>query len=135
MAYRKFNIYDGVQISIKALSIGIVIGIGALVFTIFMGSREGFTASFDSAGGQAVSEQHLKYGENVKEPPVPVREGYVFDGWYIDSGRTEKFDFKNQKLRDDIRLYAAWHENNTTTGTKPSDQNQHPKSTKNDMLK
>ncbi len=113
MGYRKFNIYEGVRISEKVLSAGILTGLAALTVAIAIGSSTGFTASFDTGGGQMIREQHLRYGETVKEPSAPTREGYVFDGWYTDSARTLKYDFEHDRLQDDITLYAAWHEANT----------------------
>ena len=136
MAYRKFNIYEGVHISRKILSIGIVIGLVALIFAMVFGSREGFTASFDTGGGQVITEQHLRYGEKVKEPPTPIRDGYVFDGWYADSARTQKFDFEHQQLIDDITLYAAWHESNATVGARINEnKNPNHPSSKQETLK
>ncbi|MEE0968627.1 MAG: InlB B-repeat-containing protein, partial [Clostridia bacterium] len=77
MAYRKFNIYDGVRISDKVLSAGVVAGILAIVLLMVIGSIRGFTVDFQTGGGEIVAEQHLRYGEKVKEPETPSREGYV----------------------------------------------------------
>lgn len=45
------------------------------------------------------------YGVPMPEP----REGYVFDGWYADEGRTELFDFETTAREDDeLTVYAKW---------------------------
>lgn len=41
-----------------------------------------YIIKFDSQGGTSVGKQYLEYGDLVKEPKVPMREGYEFLGWY-----------------------------------------------------
>ena len=105
---KKFNIYEGITISEKKLSVGIIIAIAVLIALMVIGSSIGFTASFESEEGKIISSQHLRYGDRVAEPPVPSREGYVFSGWYTDKEHTNLYDFENARLRDDITLYAHW---------------------------
>ncbi|MBQ8208390.1 MAG: InlB B-repeat-containing protein [Clostridia bacterium] len=80
MAYKKFNIYGGINISEKAVSVAIIIGLLVLAAIMVLGNRVGFTASFES-NGEVIYEQHLHYGDKVSEPTAPIREGYVFTGW------------------------------------------------------
>ena len=40
---------------------------------------------------------------------VPVRDGYVFAGWYTDIEYTDKYDF-SKNVTGDITLYAKWIE-------------------------
>ena len=49
----------------------------------------------------------IKYGDNYGELPTPIREGYVFEGWYTEDGVkvTEDTVLEN---RDDHTLYAKW---------------------------
>ena len=54
-----------------------------------------YTVSFDSAGGTAVESQTVVYGEKVKQPEVPEKEGHTFLGWYQGEN---PFDF-NTELR------------------------------------
>jgi uncharacterized repeat protein (TIGR02543 family) len=63
-----------------------------------------FTIKFYTGGGSEVEEITLNYGEPVLKPQDPVREGYVFEGWYVDD---EKFVFGNV-LTGDITLKAKW---------------------------
>ena len=46
----------------------------------------------------------------AEEPnTVPVRDGYVFAGWYTDTEYTGKYDFSTV-VTEDITLYAKWIE-------------------------
>ena len=74
-----------------------------------------FTVSFDSNGGRKVDSLSVKKGGLASEPAAPQRDGYTFDGWYSDSGLTEKFDFA-AKITKDITLYAKW------TADEPDDE-------------
>lgn len=47
-------------------------------------------------------------GKKLSEPETPVREGYVFLGWYKDFGLTEAWDFKKDKVTSDVVLFAGW---------------------------
>lgn len=35
----------------------------------------------------------VDYGDSVSEPTSPYKEGYVFDGWYLDSAKTNSCEF------------------------------------------
>lgn len=119
MAYKKFNIYEGVSVSAKVISFAIIGGLLSLIIIISAASRQGLTVNFDTGDGKVLAEQHLRYGQKVNEPASPTRDGYIFDGWYIDEERTLKYDFEKEKLRDDITLYAGWQRADSTVGTVP----------------
>lgn len=68
--------------------------------------REEFVVTFDSDGGTPVESQTIEKGEKVSVPTNPEKEGFVFDGWYIDLDG-EKFDF-DTKIDKDIKLTAKW---------------------------
>lgn len=73
--------------------------------------------TFDSMGGSEVEAQTVMYGEKVTKPEDPTREGYVFDGWYKDLDRTEKWDFDNEVVKENMTLYANWKAANTDVPT------------------
>jgi uncharacterized repeat protein (TIGR02543 family) len=75
--------------------------------TIYAGWIKIVYVVFDSWGGSEVPEAEIAWGDRVKEPPPPVREGYIFDGWYGDSKLTERFDF-SLPLFDNTPIYAKW---------------------------
>jgi len=65
-----------------------------------------FTVSFDSHGGSAVEPQTVVSGETAERPEDPVREGYLFLGWFLGDA---VFDF-DTPIVDDVTLTAHWKE-------------------------
>ena len=63
-----------------------------------------YTVKFDPNGGSAVAEQSVVYNGTATMPEQPVREGYVFEGWF--SGETQ-FDFA-AAITGDVTLTAKW---------------------------
>lgn len=52
--------------------------------------------------------QTVSSGKKVTEPDAPMREGYIFLGWFQDAGLTEEWDFGKDKVKADLTLYAGW---------------------------
>jgi uncharacterized repeat protein (TIGR02543 family) len=71
-----------------------------------------YTVTFDSNGGTSVEEQLVPYGGTVERPADPVdpsNSGDIFfDGWYEDEECEELWDFENDRVYEDITLYAGW---------------------------
>lgn len=63
--------------------------------------------TFNTNGAGTIEDQIFLGSNYAKEPKVPVKQGYVFSGWYTDSACTVSYKF-NQKLTKDTTLYAAW---------------------------
>ena len=61
-------------------------------------------------GGESFSQKYLD-GDVVKEYTLE-KEGYVFDGWYLDEELTIKYDF-SKVITSDITLYAKFTVNGT----------------------
>ena len=51
--------------------------------------------------------QTVAEGSYISQPATPVRQGYEFTGWYIDSGCVTSFDFSNP-VSGELYLYAGW---------------------------
>lgn len=66
-----------------------------------------YSITFESNGGSAVEEITQNYGSLVLEPQSPMKTGYVFAGWYLDSGLTTFYIFDTIS-DEDITLYAKW---------------------------
>ena len=74
-----------------------------------IGEGAGLTVTFDSNGGSTVSDTTgISYDTTISAPTAPTRNGYDFDGWYKESGLTNKWDFANDTVTDNITLYAKW---------------------------
>ncbi len=66
-----------------------------------------YTLTFETDGGSAVAPVKAKWGEMVKKPADPVREGFVFAGWFLDKEGKTAFDF-SAPIEGDITVYAGW---------------------------
>jgi len=66
------------------------------------------TVKFKENGGTDIDDVVVQIHDLLFDPGVPYREGYVFDGWFIDSKFTKKWDFDNDTVEDDMMLYAKW---------------------------
>ena len=81
----------------------------ALVFTILcLVSCEYISdianVTFDLNGAGNTWTVGVKSGEKISEPAEPSRDGYVFEGWYLEE---EKFDFSTP-ITKNIKLIAKW---------------------------
>lgn len=66
-----------------------------------------YAVAFDSNGGSKVSSQSVTSGQKAVKPQDPVKEGFVFKGWYKDKDFAEEYDFET-KVSKSITLYAKW---------------------------
>ena len=67
------------------------------------------TVTFKANGGfNSAKKAEVEDGKKLKEPDEPTKDGYVFDGWFVDENYMVKYDFNN-KVTKDITLYAGWH--------------------------
>ena len=86
------------------------------------GSVNYCTVSFNSNGGSVVSSAKVKKEGTVSAPAVPIKDGFVFEGWYTDKELTQKYDFSTLVTKS-FTLYAKWTEKDAeaTTGLKFTD--------------
>ena len=64
-----------------------------------------YTVNFESNGGSEVKS--ILVDDIVTKPEDPTREGFIFEGWYLDSEFTISFDF-SKGIDSNIILYAKW---------------------------
>lgn len=106
------GLYGKVKISVRTLNIIIVVLIILLIGCMAFGiAKGGFRVSFDSQGGTAVEMQVRMHGELIEMPELPTREGFVFDGWYLDPGCTMPWNLETDTVTESMTLYAGWIEN------------------------
>ncbi|MDZ7792209.1 MAG: InlB B-repeat-containing protein [Spirochaetia bacterium] len=68
-----------------------------------------YTVNFESNGGSSVADiTGVTESSTITAPSEPMKSGYVFDGWYKDSGLTTAWDFSNDTVTTDLTLYAKW---------------------------
>ena len=73
---------------------------------------KGHWIHFNSDGGSYVAPQFVT--GNTSQPADPARPGFLFEGWYEESGN--RFTFGNQ-LTSNITLTAHWKSNTSTKYT------------------
>ncbi len=78
------------------------------------GGSSSLAIKFETNGGNEIKNISVRRG-NKAQLPTPVREGYVFTGWYTDSALTTPFD-ENTLINRNYTLYAAWVEDNGSAG-------------------
>ena len=69
-----------------------------------MGTPE---VTFNSNGGSEVPMQTVKVGNKAVQPDNPVKDGYVFQGWYKEQSLLNRYDF-DQPVSQHMTLYAKW---------------------------
>ena len=63
-----------------------------------------YAVSFNTGTNEKIEPKLVKKGSSVDEPPVPIRDGYVFDGWY---NGTRSWDF-GYTVKENMTLTAHW---------------------------
>ncbi len=72
------------------------------------GSGVLYTVVFETNGGGVIKSIKTSRNKTIKEPNVPEKAGYTFDGWYKDKELTKKFDFETNIIIANTTLYAKW---------------------------
>ena len=69
-----------------------------------------YTITFNTNGGNEISQITENYNEEIEDTPVPIKNGYKFVGWYKDKNLTELYTFGKMPA-ENITLYAKWSAN------------------------
>lgn len=69
-----------------------------------------YTVTFNTTDGSIINNTQVEEGKKLDKPDDPTKDGYIFDGWYIDENYSKLFDFENDTITGDIILYAKWTE-------------------------
>ena len=94
-----------IGIIVGAVAVAAIIAICLFMF-VFSGGKES-TVSFETAGGSTIQAVQVAEGESINSPANPIKDGYSFDGWYIDPDFTTPVTFPLAP-EGDITLYAKW---------------------------
>ena len=76
----------------------------ALILFLLFGKSNDVKITFDTNGGSQLNSQILEKEGKLTKPNDPTKEGYIFDGWYVDD---EEFDF-DRVLTENVTLVARW---------------------------
>ncbi len=68
-----------------------------------------YTVKFETNGGSTVKSQSVRRNNTVSTITEPTKDGYTFDGWFIDKAFAKAFD-STSKITSGITLYAKWTE-------------------------
>ncbi|KAA8753884.1 InlB B-repeat-containing protein, partial [Paenibacillus sp. UASWS1643] len=66
-----------------------------------------YTLTFESNGGTPVDAQKVRKGQALSTLPAPTKEGYIFQGWFVDSDLSLIFA-SGTTLTADTKLYAKY---------------------------
>lgn len=103
------GLYAKVNMSLKTANTIVTVFIALLVAaTIFIVSHNGFTVSFDTDGGSHIESVKVMHSQTVDIKEEPVKEGYIFTGWYTDRDCTDSFDITTDTVTTSMTLYAGW---------------------------
>ena len=74
------------------------------------GTHYTYTLRYNTNGGQQIQSESKSrsWVKAYDELPVPVREGYIFKGWYLDSSLTNRVEEDVKVNRSSVTLYAKW---------------------------
>lgn len=68
-----------------------------------------YDVTFNLQGhGDAIDAQTIDHNGLVNQPDAPSAEYYTFGGWYKEAGCSNAWDFSEDKVTDDLILYAKW---------------------------
>ena len=68
------------------------------------------TVSFESNGGSEVKSMTVVNGKTMTRPADPVKDNYIFVGWFTDPEFRTPFVFGSSVVVGDMTLYARWGE-------------------------
>ncbi len=72
-----------------------------------------YTVTFDPDGGSETTPVRVPRNGKLTKPEDPLREDYVFDGWYTEEELENPYDF-DRIVKNNINLYAKWRKSDVS---------------------
>ena len=66
------------------------------------------TVTYDAQNGTEPQSIQVISGNKLIKPADPVKEDYIFEGWYQDEALSQAWDFETDTVTKDLTLYAKW---------------------------
>lgn len=70
-----------------------------------------YLLSFETNGGNTIDDITIEHGQNITNLNEPLRQGYSFDGWFLDNLIFEEEADINMPITADTKFYAKWIDN------------------------
>ena len=68
-----------------------------------------YSVAFETGGGGGtLPDVSVMNGKTIAKPADPVREGYIFLGWYADAEYQKLYNFESEAVTKDTKIYARW---------------------------
>ena len=68
-----------------------------------------YSVAFETGvGGGTLPDVSVMNGKTIAKPADPVREGYIFLGWYADAEYQKLYNFESEAVTKDTKIYARW---------------------------
>ena len=83
-------------------------------YTLAYSTTASYQVTFDDMQNN-INQVAVAEGSKVSKPTDPTRDGYTFEGWYVE-GSTDKYDF-DKAVSGDLTLIAKWKEVEKPTAT------------------
>jgi len=78
------------------------------------GGSTQYVLTYVTNGGSEIDSETHPTGKTVNLTKVPVKEGYTFEGWYVDAALTD--NVTSVKMTKNVTVYAAWVKDNGSAG-------------------
>lgn len=72
-----------------------------------------YTVKYETYGGNEFRDTVVESGETVEIEYVPVKDGFMFEGWYTDEAFDQKLSDNKLTANRDVVLYAKWRDSQT----------------------
>lgn len=96
-------------------SIGFIVTVFILLIATGCNETLKYTVTFQTNGGTLSSSTTVavEHGKSLMQPAQPVREGYIFIGWFDQKEGGKQWNFQIDRVTADLTLYAQWKETRT----------------------